>query len=209
MTTKSKKKQFCQRIQDDYFENFPRNQFSQNFTLDNSQLFETMKALETSESKPISVDILTSDLLQQPGQIGMTIAPGRQGSEADVLWNRNLQADLQRLRTHYDVERLVCLLEAEELHALGIPDLLAEAEANGLTPEHLPIPDDGLPDSIAAFSALVNKLVKAVRFGETILIHCKGGRGRTGMLAAACLVELGYSSKVVIANYNQRLSPIW
>lgn len=152
---------------------------------------------------PISVDFLTRDLLQQPGQIGMTMAPGKQDEEAEVLWNRNLQDDLERLREHYGVERLVCLLAAEELHCLGIPDLLSEAEAYGITPEHLPIPDDGLPESLEAFSALVNKLINVVSSGETVLIHCKGGRGRTGMLAAACLVQLGFSPEDAIALVRQ------
>ena len=166
-------------------------------------LQETMKAIRTSESTPILADILTSDLLHQPGQIGMTMAPGKQDEEANLLWNRHLQADLERLRTYYDVERLVCLLEAEELRNLGIPDLLAEAKAFGMTTEHLPIADDSLPDSMTAFSALVNKLVNAVRSGETVLIHCKGGRGRTGMLAAACLVQLDYPPEDAIATVQQ------
>ncbi len=162
-----------------------------------------MKALRTSESTPISADILTSDLLHQPGQIAMTMAPGKQDEEADFLWHRDLQVDLKRLRTYYGVKRLVCLLEAEELCALGIPELFTEAEALGISTEHLPIADDSLPKSIAAFSALVHKLVNAVRSGETVLIHCKGGRGRTGMMAAACLVQLDYSPQDAIATVQQ------
>ena len=94
-----------------------------------------MKAIGTSESTPISADILTSDLLHQPGQIAMTMAPGKQDEEADFLWHRDLQVDLKRLRTYYGVKRLVCLLETEELCALGIPELFAEAEALGISIE--------------------------------------------------------------------------
>ena len=162
-----------------------------------------MKTLKTSESTPISVDFLTSELLHQPGQIGMTMAPGKQDEEPDVLWNRNLQADLERLREHYGVERLVCLLADEELDHLKIANLLTEVEAYDIIAEHLPIPDDGLPESITVFSELVKKLVNGVSSGETILIHCKGGRGRTGMLAAACLVQLGYSPEDAIATVRQ------
>lgn len=162
-----------------------------------------MKPLETSKSMPLSVDFLTSALLQQPGQLGLTMAPGKKDEEAEISWNRNLQDDLVRLRDHYGVVRLVCLLAPEELDELEIPNLLTEAEAYGLIPEHLPIPDDGLPESLVAFSMLVNKLIQAVSSGETVLIHCKGGRGRTGMLAASCLVRLGFSPEEAISSVRQ------
>ena len=162
-----------------------------------------MKTIKTSESTPIVADILTSELLHQPGQICLTMAPGKKDKEAEFLWNRNLQTDLKRLRNHYGVERLTCLLEDEELCELGILSLLTAVEAFGMTTEHLPIPDDGLPDSIAEFADLVKRLVNAVSAGETILIHCKGGRGRTGMLAAACLVQLNYSPEDAIATVQR------
>jgi protein-tyrosine phosphatase len=156
-----------------------------------------MKPVFTSASSPIEVDILTADLLQQPGQIAMTMAPGKQDEEKEMIWSRDLQADLERLREQFGINRLVCLLEEEELQHLGIPDLLTEAEARGVTTEHLPIPDEGLPDSMAAFAALVDRVVTALSGGETVLIHCKGGRGRTrhgggsvsgeaGLLARGC-----------------------
>jgi len=162
-----------------------------------------MKTIYTSDSEPISADILTRDFLKQPGQIAMTIAPGKRDEEADVIWKRDLKVDLDRLREHYDVDRLVCLLEEDELEHLGIPDLLAQAQARGIQTEHLPIPDEGLPASMEVFSALVNQVVGALASGETVLIHCKGGRGRTGMVAAACLVQLGYSPVDAIAAIQQ------
>ena len=160
---------------------------------------EIMKPTRTSASDPITVDFLTSDRLQQPGQIGMTMAPGKQDEEAEVIWQRDLQADLGRLREHYSIDRLVCLLETDELGYLGIPNLLTEAEAFGITTAHLPIPDEGLPESRVVFSTLVNQVVEAVKAGETVLIHCKGGRGRTGLLAASSLVQLGETPEAAIA----------
>ncbi|NJL82150.1 MAG: protein phosphatase [Chloroflexaceae bacterium] len=162
-----------------------------------------MKPTVTSESSPLEVDFLTSDLLGRPGQIAMTMAPGKQDEEAEIIWKRDLQADLKRLREYYGINHLICLLEDEELHQLGIPELLRQAPAHGLITEHFPIADEGLPDSMAAFSALVERVVAALSAGKTVLIHCKGGRGRTGMLAAACLVKLGYSPEAAIAKVRQ------
>jgi protein-tyrosine phosphatase len=162
-----------------------------------------MKPVFTSASSPMEVDILTADLLQQPGQIAMTMAPGKQDEEKEMIWSRDLQADLERLQKQFGINRLVCLLEDHELQQLGIPDLLTEAEARGVAIEHLPIPDEGLPDSMEVFAALVDRVVTALSGGETVLIHCKGGRGRTGMVAGACLVKLGYLPEDAISTVRQ------
>lgn len=161
------------------------------------------KPIHTSQSSPLEAAILTREGLMQPGQIMMTMAPGKQDEEADVIWQRDLPTDLERLREHYRVDRLVCLLEEAEMQHLGIADLLNEAQARGITTEHLPIPDEGLPDSLDEFAALVETVVTAIAAGETVLIHCKGGRGRTGMLAAACLVKLGCTPAEAIAAVRQ------
>ncbi len=97
-----------------------------------------------------------------------------------------MQADLARLKTHYGVDQLVCLLEAEELEQLGISTLLAEANALGLTTENLPIVDDELPTSLEGFTALVDRILVATAAGETVAVHCRGGTGRTGTVVAAC-----------------------
>jgi protein-tyrosine phosphatase len=133
----------------------------------------------------------------------MSMAPGKHDQDGEVLWQRDLQADLDRLRTQYGIDRLVCLLEVDELEQLNIPDLLGQTRAHGIAAEHFPVPDDGLPDSMESFTALVDRVTAAVKSGETVLIHCKGGQGRTGMLTAAILVELGATSENAIALVRQ------
>jgi hypothetical protein len=162
-----------------------------------------MKPTHTSETLPISVDILTAEQLAKPGQIGLTIAPGRQDEDGKAIWNRDLQTDLVRLRQHYGVDRLVCLLGAEEREALGIPTLLEKAKALGMTTENLAIVDDELPTSMEEFSALVDRILNAASEGETVVIHCRGGTGRSGTVAAACLVRLGYSAEVPLPRFNK------
>ncbi|MFQ3615164.1 MAG: protein phosphatase [Cyanobacteriota bacterium] len=158
-----------------------------------------MKPTHTSESLPLMVDFLTAEQLQQPGQIGLMIAPGRCDEDAKAIWQRDLQVDLRRLKEHYRINRLVCLLDEAERESLGISTLLPEAEALGIATENLPIEDDALPTSLDDFSALVDRVLAAVAAGETVAIHCRGGGGRTGTLAAACLVKLGYGPEAAIA----------
>lgn len=158
-----------------------------------------MKPTHTSETWPLAVDFLTPQHLPHPGQIGLTIAPGRRDEDSQIVWHRDLQADLTRLKAHYGVDQLVCLLDAEELKELGIPTLLAEAEALGIATENLPIVDDELPTSLEAFTALVARILAATTAGESVAVHCRGGTGRTGTVVAACLVKLGYSAEDAIA----------
>ncbi|HZG38257.1 MAG TPA: dual specificity protein phosphatase family protein [Nodosilinea sp.] len=158
-----------------------------------------MKPTHTSESLPLVVDFLPPDRLPSSGQLGFTIAPGRNDEDSKAIWQRDLQADLTRLKEHYSVDRLVCLLGADERAGLNIPTLLDDAAALGIATENLPIVDDELPTSLDAFTALVDRILAATAAGETVVVHCRGGGGRTGTVVAACLVKLGYGAEDAIA----------
>ncbi len=165
-----------------------------------------MKPTHTSESLPLAVDFLPPDRLPQLGHIGFTIAPGSHDEDSKAIWQRDLQADLTRLKDYYNVDRLVCLLGADERAGLGIATLLDDAAALGIATENLPIVDDELPTSLEAFTALVDRILTATAAGETVVVHCRGGGGRTGTVVAACLVKLGYSAEDAIAAVQQARS---
>ena len=56
------------------------------------------------------------------------------------------------------------------------------------------MPDHSVPDDRPAFWALAQEVSRRLRRGETVLIHCYAGIGRTGTFAAAVLVALGLSA---------------
>lgn len=157
-----------------------------------------MKPVKTSVNDPITVDFMESDVVRAPGRIAMTIAPGKQDEDSGAIWKRDLDVDLARLKNELAVSKLVCLLETEEMTQLGIPDLLQKANQLGIETTHFPVDDNGKPESMEQFKQTVSFATTALAKGETVLIHCKGGRGRTGMLAAACLVEQGYGPEEAI-----------
>ena len=157
-----------------------------------------MKPVKTSIDDPIAVDFMEPDVIRAPGRIGMSIAPGKNDEDGEAIWKRDLEADLRRLRNELGVDRLVCLLEEDEMSELGISELLRKASQLGIRTTHFPVDDHGKPESIERFKEVVLSTATAIRAGETVLIHCKGGRGRTGMFAAACLVEQGYDSEGAI-----------
>ncbi len=99
------------------------------------------------------------------------------------------------------------LRQAGEFAPAAILTLLEDREMDGVhLPQgpdlhRLPIRDGGVPDR--AFEILWTYsglgLRSQLRAGARILIHCRGGMGRTGTLAARLLVELGVTPAAAIA----------
>lgn len=148
---------------------------------------------KTSKSHPIRVDFLPPEALEPPGRLGLTFAPGKKADETDSRWERDLEADLRRLREEYHTEVLVSLLERKEYSELGIPELFRKAGEMGMEVLRLPIPEYGVPIDPEAenYGPLIEDVAKRLEEGQTVVIHCRGGLGRSGMVAASVLVALG------------------
>lgn len=145
----------------------------------------------TSASHPLRIDVLF--VPGTTGEIGMTICPGKKGASLYGLpWDRDLGIDLEVVRA-WRPDVVITLMELWEFTQLGVRDLGSEVESAGMRWLHLPIPDTKAPD--AAFHELWQRNgpeVRAIlRRGGRVLLHCRGGLGRTGTLAAQLLVEFG------------------
>lgn len=83
---------------------------------------------------------------------------------------------------------------------LGISHLAAGVDALGPKMSLLrwPFPDGGVPASVEAASELVAAVLDAAAAGKNVVIHCRGGLGRTGLVAACCLVARGRSARDAI-----------
>ncbi|MBD2092681.1 cyclin-dependent kinase inhibitor 3 family protein [Microcoleus sp. FACHB-1515] len=149
-----------------------------------------MLPIATSNSHPLFVDFLITPV-PIAGRIGLTLAPGKRNMGMTAHWQRDLAVDLDRLRDCYQPDWLVSLLEPHELEFLQIPDLFEQAQARGMQIRHFPIPDFSVPRSMDQFTLLVQNILATAAAGKTIVIHCKAGLGRSGLVAASCLVALG------------------
>ncbi|MFZ5481648.1 MAG: isochorismatase family protein [Myxococcota bacterium] len=118
-----------------------------------------------------------------PGRLGMTLCPGRR----DL--GRDLGEDLRVLREE-GITHVIPLLGADELADLGVADLGARVTAAGMYCWPLPVRDQGAP-SPRETSALVEDVLAVMQAGGRVLLHCRGGLGRTGTIAACVLVRLG------------------
>jgi len=87
---------------------------------------------------------------------------------------------------------IVCLTEAEEIEAAS-PRYRAAIDAGELPGRwlHAPVRNFGVPDDAADFRAAVESVAQALAQGESVLLHCAAGQGRTGTTAACVLKRLG------------------
>lgn len=153
----------------------------------------------TSATNPIRVDFIPQAEHGLAGQLGMTFAPGRRAKGIAGDWERDLGTDLHYLRSEYGTDVLVSLIEEHELRTLQIEGLETAANQAGIALERFAIPDGGIPSSADAFVELIRRTVASVQEGKTVVIHCRGGLGRTGVLAATCLRAIGVEAELAIA----------
>lgn len=145
----------------------------------------------TSETNPIRVDFVPKEALRLPGKLGLTIAPGKAGPGLTGEWDRQLDEDLVRLRDIFRANVLVTLLEDLEMKRLGIPDLLSRAARSGFETFWYPIADLSVPDSIEHAAELVRAILDRLATRRVVVVHCLGGLGRSGTIAACCLAARG------------------
>ncbi len=110
------------------------------------------------------------------GKIGLTILPGRRDRK------RNLSEDISAIKES-SIKNIVCLLTENEFTDYGVTELKSEYEKNGFSVYYFKILDQSVstpPEMMNAITWMKQK----TDAGEKVLVHCVGGLGRSGMLAA-------------------------
>lgn len=147
----------------------------------------------TSETDPIQVDFLPDGEVGTPGQLGMTFAPGMWAGSVGGRWERDLAADMRALEEENETHVLVSLMEDHEYRGYRIPELLEQNTVGNIEILRFAIEDMGVPREAESekFEAFVGDVVRRLAEGQNVVVHCRGGLGRTGTLAACVLVALG------------------
>ena len=90
---------------------------------------------------------------------------------------------------------IVCLTPRDEIDELA--PAYATAILRGDTVAewlHLPVPNFGVPPDANAFREAIVQVAQRLKRGESVLMHCAAGMGRTGSAAACVLKALGLPS---------------
>ena len=145
----------------------------------------------TSENSPLRIAAVTPG--NGRGRIGITLCPGRIDPAAmSGPMARDLDTDLDAIRD-WGATAVVSLITDREIDYLRVPDLGRAVHERHMEWWPAPIPDGEPPDP--AFErrwAVAGEAIRGrLRLGFDALVHCKGGLGRAGTVAARLLVELG------------------
>ncbi|MDT3467314.1 MULTISPECIES: cyclin-dependent kinase inhibitor 3 family protein [Stenotrophomonas maltophilia group] len=148
----------------------------------------------TSISHPLK--IATLPVGANGGGIGVTFAPGKHQDVAMTgSWARDLDVDLASI-AEWGAQHLITLIEPREFEELLITSLEERARAHGLMWHGLPITDGAAPDArlLGPWRSLGPQFAAELLSGTRIVVHCKGGLGRAGTVAAMLLIETGFAS---------------
>ncbi len=124
------------------------------------------------------------------GKLGITILPGRRDHK------RDMDSDLEVIRNE-KITHVLCLLSETEFAQYGVEGLLERYRAMGIQVRHAPILDQKAC-SVSEMKDSVGWLDQNLRGAANILVHCVGGLGRSGMVAACYLKSRGCSAQQAI-----------
>ena len=136
-----------------------------------------------------------SDLLPLAAPAGgliLTPCPGTRDSDTETA--------LKQLKAA-GASAVITLMPDAEMASNAVSDLPTLCAQNGLQWFHLPIADEHAPaeDFAAAWQTQRQAVHRLLDAGKRIAVHCKGGSGRTGLMAAQILVERGYAKEDALA----------
>jgi protein-tyrosine phosphatase len=127
------------------------------------------------------------------GLIGIAACPGLKDETTRFdLYGERLINDLVAIH-NWGTAALITLLDEFELSTLGVKDLPNKAKQLNIKWRHLPIGSNSLPDQLFEDKWLeVGPLLRQLlQEGKRVVIHCKEGIGRSGLIAARLLIEFG------------------
>ena len=154
----------------------------------------------TSHDSPLRIAELP---MPTNGMVGMTICPGKHAPTSLFSghgWARDLTIDIDAIRA-WGARSVVTLMESWELDLYAVGNLGEIVQSAGMVWIHLPIVDGRAPDSewLRDWAERdCRELTQQLAKGDRILIHCLGGRGRTGTVAAMLMIEAGVRAMLAL-----------
>jgi protein-tyrosine phosphatase len=126
---------------------------------------------------------IASVTLGSGGSLGLCRLPGRYGE---------LQKDVAFIQA-WKPALVLSMTEKTEMEALGAAELPRVLFENNIGWRHFPIPDFGVPEPMieANWPKISKEIHDHILAKNNVLLHCRGGIGRSGMVALRLMIEFG------------------
>lgn len=156
---------------------------------------------------PIHVDWVDLGLVpglreagERGGRLGMTSLPGDRDPRPLGLGlaPRDLAADAHGLH-QLGVDALMLLVEDHELEHSKVAHMAEAMAGEGIELVRFPIPDFGVTEDPDGLREALDAVQARIRAGETVVVACRAGRGRTGTVVGCLLREGGLATDDAIA----------
>ncbi|NQW10557.1 MAG: dual specificity protein phosphatase family protein [Alphaproteobacteria bacterium] len=97
---------------------------------------------------------------------------------------------------------VLTLMPDDELGRLDLTELPTWIAVESMAWLHAPIQDFGAPDTkfLQAWPLLCQRLRARLDANERVLVHCRGGHGRSGTIVAALLIDAGLTAEDAITS---------
>jgi protein-tyrosine phosphatase len=175
--------------------------------------FHESKTIETSQSHPYAIDFIDPEALSHhlhhsistssansnsppPLTIGMSYLPGRCRSN----YQRNLNDDIERIQIFYGIDLVISLLPRHQLEEMKVSNLEEAFKEHKLNSFLFGWRDKWIPSetSLHDLVEVVELIVQNLLTGRRVLVHCFGGKGRTGVIIVSVLIRLGVPYPIAI-----------
>ena len=122
------------------------------------------------------------------GAIGIAPMPGtQQGFDLDFLVLREWRPRL-----------VISMTQTSEMDDHGAAHLPTMLEQFGIAWLHLPVQDYGVPEGLA-WPEVREQILSVLSDGGRVLVHCRGGCGRSGMLILRLMIATGEAPDAALA----------
>ena len=150
---------------------------------------------ETSKVAPFRASIVYKSA--EGGSLYLSTCPGKKmaAGRNGKSYLRSLNNDIQHAKDKFGITSILCLLNPSELRTLGVhPEMYDQVcSKRNVKLINYPIIEMAAPSDAAEFDREIvdRKLVSEIKTGGSVLVHCRGGVGRAGLVAACLLLRLG------------------